>query len=95
MKNIKIIQATDLRNNLFEILNWINSEKKEVIITKNESPIARLTPEKNYQIYDVEEVIKRTRGMFKGKKVYFPYEDPKIIAKEKKANNPDKLWKIK
>ncbi|KKS47016.1 MAG: hypothetical protein UV09_C0010G0026 [Candidatus Gottesmanbacteria bacterium GW2011_GWA2_42_18] len=26
MKNVRIVNATDLRNNLFEILNWINFE---------------------------------------------------------------------
>lgn len=95
MKNVITLPATELRNNLFEILNWINFEKKEAIITKNNLPIARLIPEKNYKVYDINEVIKRTYGMFKEKKVYFPYEDPKIIAREKKANSPDKLWKRK
>ena len=95
MTHVRIVQATDLRNNLFEILNWINFEKKEAIITKNNLPIARLIPEKNYSIYGLEEVIKRTYGMFKEIKVYFPYKDPKIIEKEKKFNVSDKLWKKK
>ena len=95
MKNVRIVPATDLRNNLFEILNWINFEKKEAIITKNNMPIARLIPEKKYRIDNIDEVIKRTYGMFKGKKNYFPYEDPEVIEKEVKFNNPDKLWKRK
>ena len=88
MKNVKIVAATDLRNNLFEILNWINFEKKEAIITKNNMPIARLIPEKNYNIYDLKEIIRKTYGMFKNKKVYFPYVDAKIIETEKKFNIP-------
>ncbi|KKS74288.1 hypothetical protein A2968_05815 [Candidatus Gottesmanbacteria bacterium RIFCSPLOWO2_01_FULL_42_22] len=88
MKNVRIVNATDLRNNLFEILNWINFEKKEAVITKNNMPIARIIPEKNYSIATIDEVIKRTYGMFRNDKVYFPYEDPKIITKEKKANIP-------
>lgn len=92
MKNVRIVKATDLRNNLFEILNWINFEKKEAIITKNDLPIARLIPEKTYAIDDLDEIIRRTYGMFKDVKTYFPYEDPKIIEKEKKLNNPKKIW---
>lgn len=95
MKNVRIVPATDLRNNLFEILNWINFEKKEAIITKNNMPIARLIPEKKYKIDNIDEVIKRTYGMFKNTKVHFPYEDPEIIINEKKFNNPDQLWKKK
>ena len=95
MKNVRIVPATDLRNNLFEILNWINFERKEAIITKNNTPVARLIPERNYSIESLDEVVRRTYGMFKDEKVYFPYEDPKILEKEKKFNTPNKLWKKK
>lgn len=45
-------------------------------------------------IDSIEEIIKKTQGMLNGKNTYFPYEDPKIIKKEKKANNPIKQFAL-
>ena len=94
--SIKIIPATELRNNLFEIINWINAERKEVWITKNSETVAKLIPAKRYTIEDIDEIIKRTRGMLKGKKVIFPYQDnKKVIARERKYLKDVREWKIR
>ena len=95
MDNLKIITATEARNNWFEVLHWINSEKKEVWIRRNKTIIAKISPGDTPMIGDIEEVIRRTKGMLAGKKTYFPYENPKIQAKERKANNPNTIWKTK
>ncbi|MFN4212952.1 MAG: hypothetical protein ACK4FL_03270 [Microgenomates group bacterium] len=94
MANIKIISATQARNNWFEILNWVNIERKEVWIRKNDKVVAKILPGDKVSIENMDEVIKKTFGYLKGKKGVFPYqEDKKVIIREKKANDPNRLWK--
>ena len=96
MKNLRIISATEARNNWFEILNWVNQERKEVWIKKNKKIAVKLSPGDPPNIDNIEDVIKRTRGMFKGKKTYFPYQDDKkVIERERKYLTNVRLWKIK
>lgn len=95
MNNLKILSATEVRNNWFEVLNWINYEKKEVWVKKNNKIIAKITPSYQPKLDDLETVINNTYGMLKGKIAYFPYEDKRIITAEKKYNRPAKLWKNK
>lgn len=95
MNNAKIISATDVRNNWFEVLNWINVNKKSVWVKKHNRIIVKILPCDEPKINNLEDIINRTRGILANKKTYFPYENPKIIKREKKANNPETLWKIK
>lgn len=92
----KTLTATEVRNKWFEVLTWVNAERKNIIITKNKLPIAKISPARRVRLKgDVEELIKRTYGMLKDKKGYFPYEDPKVIAREKKHMRSLKKWKVK
>lgn len=94
MGNLKIISATEARNNWFEILNWVNSERKEVWIKKNKKVVAKILPGERANIEDVQEIIKKTFGYLKNKKGTFPYQDDKkVISREKKTNDPNKLWR--
>lgn len=95
MKNVKIVSATEARNNWFEILNWVNLEKGEVLVKKNERIFVRILPGEKPVIDDLDEILEKTYGRLANKKSYFPYEDRKIIKREKNANNPSRLWKIK
>lgn len=95
MGNVKIVSATEARNNWFEILNWVNYEKGEVLVKKNKRIFVRILPGERPKLESLDEVLKKTYGRLTGKKPYFPYEDKKILEKEKKANNPPKLWKKK
>lgn len=96
MRNLKIISATEARNNWFEILNWVNTERKEVWIKKNKKVVVKILPGERANIENVEEVIKKTFGYLKDKKGSFPYQDnKKVIIREREANNPNKLWKMR
>ncbi|MCM8788127.1 MAG: hypothetical protein NC935_08820 [Candidatus Omnitrophica bacterium] len=95
MANIKIISATQARNNWFEILNWVNYEKGEVLVKKNKRFYVRIIPGETPKLESLDEVLNKIYGRLANKKSYFPYEDKKIIKKEKKANTPPKLWKKK
>jgi len=95
MNNVKTVSATEARNNWFEILNWINAKGVTVTITKNNSPIAKIVGVKTFRLKKMAEIARNLRGFLKGKKAYFPYEDPKIISKERKYLNDVRLWKIK
>lgn len=95
MNNIRTISATEARNNWFEILNWINVKDEAITITKNNLPIAKIVGVKTFRLKKTAEVAKSLRGFLKGKKVYFPYEDPKIVAKERKYMDDVRLWKNK
>lgn len=92
MRNLKIISATEARNNWFEILNWVNFVKGEILIKKNKRIFARILPGKIPEINSVDEILNKIYGRATKKKAYFPYEDKRIIKKEKKANNPNLLW---
>lgn len=94
MRNLKIISATEARNNWFEILNWVNTERKEVWIKKNKKVIAKILPGERANIENVEEIIEKTFGYLRDKEGTFPYQnDKKAIIREKKANDPNKLWR--
>ena len=96
MKNLRIISATDARNNWFEILNWLNIERKEIWIKKRNRIIAKLYPGEIPVIDNVEDVIKRTFGFLKGKKGEFPYqENKKVIKREREHLRKVRSWKIK
>ncbi len=96
MNNLKTISATEARNNWFELLRWVNQERKEVWIKKNKKILVKILPGDPPTIDNLEDIIRRTRGMFKGKKTYFPYQDDKkVIARERKYLNDVRLWKIK
>lgn len=85
MGNLKIISATEARNNWFEILDWVNSERKEILIKKNKKVVAKILPGDRANIENPEEIIKRTFGYLKDKRGAFPYqEDKKVIVREKK-----------
>lgn len=94
MGNFKIISATEARNNWFEILNWVNTERKEVWIKKNKKVVAKILPGERVNIENIEEIIKKTFGYLRGKKGTFPYQDnKKVIIREKRVNDPNKLWR--
>lgn len=94
MGNLKIISATEARNNWFEILNWVNTERKEVWIKKNKKVVAKILPGERVNIENIEEIIKKTFGYLRGKKGTFPYQDnKKVIIREKRVNDPNKLWR--
>jgi prevent-host-death family protein len=95
MDNLKIVSATEARNNWFEILNWVNTKDEAVTITKNSLPIAKIIGVKTYRLKKTVEIARNLRGFLKDKRVYFPYKDPKVIARERKYLNDVRLWKIK
>lgn len=95
MNSLKTISATEARNNWFEILNWINAKDVTITITKNNLPIAKIVGVKTFRLKKTTEIARNLRGFLKGKKVYFPYEDHRIIARERKYLNDARLWKIK
>jgi len=43
----------------------------------------------------VDEVLEKMKGRLKGKNFYFPYEDQKIIDREKKYLKNIRLWRMK
>lgn len=94
MNNLKIITATEARNKWFEVLNWVNTQRKEIWVRKNNKIVVRILPGDEPMIDNVEEVITRTRGMLAKKKTYFPYQDDKkVIAREKAYMKKVRLWK--
>ncbi len=95
MGNLKIISATEVRNNWFEILNWVNYEKGEVLVKKNKRIYVRILPGETPKLESLDEILEKIYGRLVKKKAYFPYEDKKILEKERKANKPPKLWKKK
>jgi len=90
MANIKVISATEARNKWFELLSWVNTYNGEVMIKKRNRIVAKISPGEKPVIDDVDEILDKIYGRLAGKKVYFPYEDKKVIKKEKKANDPKK-----
>lgn len=96
MRNLKIFSATEARNNWFEILNWVNTERKEVWIKKRNTIIARIYPGETPIIGNVDEIIKQACGFLKGKKGIFPYqENKKVIKRERKYLKKIRSWKIR
>ncbi|GIW64326.1 MAG: hypothetical protein KatS3mg092_0259 [Patescibacteria group bacterium] len=94
MSDIKIVTATEARKNWFALLNWVNTYNGEVFIKKNKRIIVKLIPGEKPVLDNLENIIKKTKGRLKNKKTYFPYEDKKIISREKKYLKNIRLWKI-
>ncbi len=85
MGNIKIVWATQARNNWFEILNWVNTERKEVWVKKNKKLVAKILPGDKVIIENIDKVIKKSFGYLKGKKESsLIREGKKVIIREKK-----------
>jgi len=53
------------------------------MIKKRNRIVAKIFPGEKPVIEDVDEVLEKMKGRLKGENVYFPYEDKKIIAREK------------
>ena len=90
MANIKVISATEARNKWFELLSWVNTYNGEVMIKRRNRIVAKISAGEKPVIEDVNEILDKIYGRLSGKKAYFPYEDKKVIKKEKKANDPKK-----
>ena len=56
MNNLKIITATEARNKWFEVLNWVNTQRKEIWVRKNNKIVVRILPGNEPMIDNVEEV---------------------------------------
>jgi len=95
MANIKIVSATEARNKWFELLSWVNTYSGEVMIKRRNRIVAKIFPGEKPVIDDVDEILEKMKGRLKGKNVYFPYEDKKIIAREKKYLKNIRLWRMK
>ncbi|MDO8609123.1 MAG: hypothetical protein Q7R95_01115 [bacterium] len=94
MNKIKIISATDVRNNWFEVLNWINVNRKEIWVKKHNRIIVKILPGEEPKIDNIEEIITKTKGSLANKKTYFPYqEDKNAITREKAYMKKTRLWK--
>ena len=96
MKNITIISATTARNRWFELINWINAEKREVWIKRRNKIVLKIYPGYTPSFEDQEVIIKKTRGMLRKKANLFPYQENKrVIRQEKDYLRRVKEWPTK
>jgi len=96
VKNIKIISATTARNKWFELINWINTEKKEVWIKRRNKIVLKIYPSYSSSFEDTAAILEKTRGILKNKKTFFPYQDDKkVIEREKKYLKKIRKWQIR
>ncbi len=96
MRNIKIISATTARNKWFELINWVNIEKKEVWVKRRNKIVLKIYPGYVPSFEDKEAIIEKTRGILKKRANLFPYqEDKRVIRQEKNYLKTIRKWLIK